>query len=281
METLALVPQKKGDDEDASNKDRVLLYPSAEISISLDIPRAKSMFVIVKVRRFCFLLILLTPKRLGQKQKMIAILRTKLTLIWGAFISYRKAGLRGTKHSSSCQNWHVYVTNLICIVDSNPLHTSPLNYSHIKFDSTTFDPPKFSSYTLLTYIITDTVLTLTQTKVLDEVLELGRTDSRETSGTERLNFDKKIEITYFSGEWNSKILHYLYARSSLITTSYYFILRCSLTPHFIVGVDDNQMVIFEIMDGDLMTSSSFGYIFATVVIPVGNLFKGENWYDIF
>ena len=95
METLALVPQKKGDDEDASNKDRVLLYPSAEISISLDIPRAKSMFVIVKVSRFSFLLILLTPKRLGQKQKMIVILRTKLTLIWGAFFHIEKQACGG------------------------------------------------------------------------------------------------------------------------------------------------------------------------------------------
>ena len=37
-------------EEAASNNDRVLLYPKGFITISLDIPRSKSMFVIVKVR---------------------------------------------------------------------------------------------------------------------------------------------------------------------------------------------------------------------------------------
>lgn len=40
---------------------------------------------------------------------------------------------------------------------------------------------------------------LTQTKVLQEVLELGRTDSRETSGTEIVKFEKSIDVTYYSG----------------------------------------------------------------------------------
>ena len=53
MEALSN-PKRRGDSdkEDASSRDRVLLYPSAEITISLDIPRSKSMFVIVKVREF-------------------------------------------------------------------------------------------------------------------------------------------------------------------------------------------------------------------------------------
>lgn len=38
-------------EEVASTNDRVLLYPKGSITISLDIPRSKSMFVIVKVRR--------------------------------------------------------------------------------------------------------------------------------------------------------------------------------------------------------------------------------------
>jgi hypothetical protein len=43
-----------------------------------------------------------------------------------------------------------------------------------------------------------------------------------------------------------------------------------------LGVDDGQMVIFEIMDGDLMATSAFGYIFATVALPVGELFRGTD-----
>lgn len=43
-----------------------------------------------------------------------------------------------------------------------------------------------------------------------------------------------------------------------------------------VGVDDGQMAIFEIMDGDLMATSAFGYIFATVALPVGELFRGNE-----
>ena len=35
---------------------------------------------------------------------------------------------------------------------------------------------------------------------MKEVVELGRTDSRETLGDEFVKFDKVIEITYFSGE---------------------------------------------------------------------------------
>jgi hypothetical protein len=38
-------------EEVASTNDRVLLYPKGSITISLDIPRSKSMFVIVKVRQ--------------------------------------------------------------------------------------------------------------------------------------------------------------------------------------------------------------------------------------
>ena len=36
------------------------------------------------------------------------------------------------------------------------------------------------------------------------------------------------------------------------------------------------MAIFEIMDGDLMTTSAFGYIFASVAVPVGELFRGTK-----
>ena len=36
---------------DESANDRVLLYPKGYITISLDIPRSKSMFVVVKVQR--------------------------------------------------------------------------------------------------------------------------------------------------------------------------------------------------------------------------------------
>ena len=53
------------------------------------------------------------------------------------------------------------------------------------------------------------------------------------------------------------------------------LISMSLFPE--IGVDDNQVAIFEIMDGDLMTCSSFGYIFATLNIPVGKLFAGNSF----
>jgi hypothetical protein len=79
---------------------------------------------------------------------------------------------------------------------------------------------------------------IVKTKVLDVVTELGRTDSHVSEGDEVLTFEKTIAITYF------------------------------------IGIDDNQLAIFEIMDGDILNTSAFGYIFAAVPVTVGEIFRG-------
>ena len=113
-------------EEAASTNDRVLLYPKGFITISLDIPRSKCMFVIVKVR----------------------------------------CGECGKQKIARC----------------NCLIVSILIAKSVYFFTLTADKH------------------LPKTKVLDDIVELGRTDSHETLGDEIVTFDKVIEITYFSGE---------------------------------------------------------------------------------
>jgi 2-methylaconitate cis-trans-isomerase PrpF len=50
---------------DQSVNDRVLLYPKGNITISLDIPRSKCMFVVVKVRRTAIVLYLFPRTDIG------------------------------------------------------------------------------------------------------------------------------------------------------------------------------------------------------------------------
>ena len=78
-----------------------------------------------------------------------------------------------------------------------------------------------------------------KTKVLNDLITVGRTDSLESTDIEPIEFKSKIELTYYT------------------------------------GIDDNQMAIFEIMDGDILGSSAFGYLFYTVTVPVGDLFRGN------
>ena len=113
-------------EEAASTNDRVLLYPKGFITISLDIPRSKCMFVIVKVR----------------------------------------CGECGKHKIAPCN----------CLIVSI-----------------------FITKSLYFFPMTDKKK-LPKTKVLDDIVELGRTDSHETLGDEIVTFDKVIEITYFSGE---------------------------------------------------------------------------------
>ena len=68
-----------------------------------------------------------------------------------------------------------------------------------------------------------------KTKILNDVIELGRTESLETTEIEPLEFKRTVEVTYYT------------------------------------GIDDDQKAIFEVMDSDIMASSAFGYLFYTVV----------------
>jgi len=78
-----------------------------------------------------------------------------------------------------------------------------------------------------------------KTKILDDVIELGRTESLESTGIEPLEFQRTVEVTYYT------------------------------------GIDDEQKAIFEVMDGDIMASSAFGYLFYSAVVSVGELFRGS------
>ena len=120
---------------DESANDRVLLYPKGYITISLDIPRSKCMFVVVKV-------------------KCSALVSCHQSLLPRAHIGNTIAN--GCIHKMILQEWNLILSN--------------------------------------------SLMSLFQTRVLNEVLELGRTDSRETIGDESVTFDRVIEITYYSGE---------------------------------------------------------------------------------
>ena len=80
---------------------------------------------------------------------------------------------------------------------------------------------------------------MVKTKVLNELITVGRTDSLESADIEPIEFKTKIELTYYT------------------------------------GIDDDQMAIFEIMDGDVLGTSAFGYLFYTVTLPVADLFRGN------